>query len=350
MADLSTIESITISLDDSTNGCSVPSRFRYMEEFWIQIRIAQRIPEVGRIDLRSPIPRIWTGYYYLLSENCVVKSGVIEYENMEIYRAQNLTWKSESEARENVLNFSTPEIPIDIDGVDEAIELFLWLNRDDDAKYFMPRQFPIDFVQLYIPNGCAIDVMFCGIKFSPIDLFGNGEDVDIYEDINEDGEPDSFKPTPLNEQAFSPINSGNLISDFDAIARSRGYILESECGGSSGFDSIARSRGYITQSDCDLLSTTTIRMTFTWTYYSGVYPNNVLNATKPVRDISFVGIVYGGFSEFPNTFYSGGLGAGYPRYGYFKFVSGAGEFYYARVAQSAALNQGFISSESVSYL
>lgn len=228
MADLSLIEAAQFDLDEDFSTFFIPDKFRFMQELWIQVRITERLRETGTIKLDSPIPRMWTGYYYLLADNCVFKSGPIEYQNQEIYRGINLSWNAEIAANENSYNLSTPEVPPDIDAVDETSEADLWAS-DDDENYYLIRQLPIDRVTFLVPRGCKLTINLCGIRFSPLSVFGPDNDINLYEDNDNDGVPDLLKKNPDNPFQFPEIDEGLLISDFDAIARNRGYILASEC-------------------------------------------------------------------------------------------------------------------------
>lgn len=223
MADLTLTEAISFFLDETTDSVDVPNRFRYMQELWIQTRISQRLPETGKIRVDMPIPRIWTGYYYLLSDNCIFKYGAIEFQNQEIYRARNFSWNSEIATNENSFNLSTPEFPIDVDGIDEAAESDLWLSTDP-KNYYLPTQLPIDKIKLYVPVGCQVEVNICGLKFSPVSVAGIDNDIDIYEDADADGEPDVLLPTPDNPFQFPELSLSDLVVDFEPIALSRGYL------------------------------------------------------------------------------------------------------------------------------
>lgn len=246
MADLST-EYAYAEIVEEPKIIQLPSFARYAEKLWIRIGIENRPNRVGTFDAEKIIPRQWTGYYYVLWNNTVIKSGAIEFQNQQIFYISN-DWKAEVLSRDRATQYGTPDLPDDPNPIDlfasqwddEGDELAVFnelTSKNNPNEYFLPTQLPVDSIAVWFPVGVILNVQICWYQYSDIDLGVGTESIDLYQDDNNDGIPDFFLENPPELFPLLPLGT-NETKSIEEIIEDRGYILESQCENNLPWESL----------------------------------------------------------------------------------------------------------------
>jgi len=223
MPDLTKIETRKEFLTEDSNEIKFTATERFYEDLWVQVEITQRDENTGTYKKDLPIPRLWTGYFYVMNEECVVEFGTIQFQNQEIFRAKNFSYKAEIANQENSNNLTT--IDLDVDNIDEIAESIFWLNNTDKSQYYLPSQLPYEGIIFAIPKMCRLKVLIHGLKFSKQTSGAGGIlETDLYKDLNGDGIPDNLTVLPSSSERLAKINANRIISSQPLICAANGYV------------------------------------------------------------------------------------------------------------------------------
>lgn len=224
------IQQRTIRLESQSAKIGLSSdeiRARYLS---IDIEIEARTDSVGTANFERYIPRIWSGYCYLINNNSVISTRTIEYKNNRIYQKefQSIPW---------LMNRGYGVVGATYDQLGNIVDNEPWKHRDawwsyaemlfnnvGSAGSYLTHL--IDSIAVYIPLGVDVLVKINHIPYEEIFKVSRSEDGNwsgTFEDLNE------LIPIP-----YEPVND-DILGDVDRppnlqdYVQQKGYILSSEC-------------------------------------------------------------------------------------------------------------------------
>ena len=196
---------------------------RKSEYLTIKYRIVTRPLTVGVYDVETLIPRVWSGYWYLLYQNSIERRGRLEFEAETIYRERSL-WLSETQTNTYSVELGTADADAN-ELIDEAAVLALFDEQPEAGQYYLPFPHTIDLFAVWFPPGVEIQVIIEALPFSKVVVPGSGNDVDITASIQE---PDELALPPLmdiNMPADLIPFCSDLISDATEDPNCRSVFL-----------------------------------------------------------------------------------------------------------------------------
>lgn len=209
----------------------------------IDIEIKQRVSSVGSVDYSKYVPRIWSGYSYLVTNQSIVKQKAIEFVRERIYEKRFTPAASLLGRLNAVAGESYDVIPSDFKNInykpfeDAHNEQVVFLNNPEIIPNFIEAH-PISEVLIYIPIGVEIEIKISSMPYL------DGIQANLVTDPNTGDTNWELEGIPV--VGFKPLESVNddILTDvpppitFDEFATSKGYIspsgLPNACSG-AGF-------------------------------------------------------------------------------------------------------------------
>lgn len=174
------VRDITLNQADSIVFTDAERKSEFLK---VAIRITNRPPQVGTFNVEPTIPRKWSGWFWILHKNNVVEAGAIQFENQLLLRSQ-LTWIFEQAVNTYSIEATTPDSDAN-ELIDENAVLNYYSNEQDPDNYYLPFPHPYDEIKLWFPPGVTTNVVVEHTPWSPISVFGEDNDLDVTQFIQE---------------------------------------------------------------------------------------------------------------------------------------------------------------------
>lgn len=148
---------VTVS-ESSEVSFPVPSKAVY--RCIIKCKVVNRPDFVGVYNADTNFPKMWSGYYYVLSRNCVIDSGSINFTQSVLYD-ETTQWSQEASIRAYSTESLTPD-PDVISIIDELAFIASYGN-------VLPEPLTADVIAFTLPRGVVLQINFQYIYYDDIE-------------------------------------------------------------------------------------------------------------------------------------------------------------------------------------